>query len=69
MANKSIPKFRVISDKQDRSVQVRVQRIGNGFVVRTGCDQVFYPDIEAAADAIREGLIAVCWPITQETKS
>lgn len=66
MPNKPVPKFLVREEQADISTQVRVQRINNGFVVRTGSDPIFYPDIESAADAIKEGLIAARWPNAKE---
>jgi hypothetical protein len=59
---KVIPQFVVRDEQNDYSTQVRVQRISNGFVVRTGSEPVFYATIEQAAEAVRLGLIAARWP-------
>ncbi len=67
-SDKPVPKFLVREDQSDVSTQVRVQQIVNGFVIRTGADPIFYPDIESAADAIRDGLIAARWPNPKEPK-
>lgn len=46
----------------DVSVQIRLQRIENGFLVRAGKTPVFYPEIKDAADAIRTALLNTKWP-------
>ena len=43
-------------------------KLSPGFMVRTVADPICYPDIESAADAIRDGLIAACWPNPEELK-
>lgn len=59
---KTIPKFVVRDDANDISTQVRVQLITNGFIVRTGAEPIHYPDIESAAEAVKQGLLAADWP-------
>ena len=49
--------FVVRDEPNDVSVQIRIQKIGNGYVVKTGKSPVFYPTIEEAAQAIKEGLV------------
>jgi len=51
----------VRNEPNDVSVQLRVQQIGNGFVVKTGKSQVYYATIVEAADAIRQVLISANW--------
>lgn len=49
--------FVVRSEPNDVSVQIRIQKIGNGYVVKTGKSPVFYSTIEEAAISIKDGLI------------
>lgn len=49
--------FVVRDEPNDVSVQIRIQKIGNGYVVKTGKSPVFYPTIEEAAQAIKDGLV------------
>ena len=56
------PELVVREDANDVSVQIRVQKVANGFLVRTGKVPIYYATIEAAADAARAGLIEVVWP-------
>lgn len=67
-AQNEIPKFVVRDDQNDVNTQVRIQRITNGFVVRTGEDPVFYPTIAQAAEAIKLGLLQVKWPVVRNSK-
>jgi len=62
MENKAAIKCIVREDANEISTQVRVQQICNGFVVRTGLDPTFYPDIGKAADAIKAGIEGAPWP-------
>jgi hypothetical protein len=64
----AIPKFVVRDDANDISTQVRVQLITNGFIVRTGTDPIHYPDIESAAEAVKQGLLAASWPERNTTE-
>ncbi len=50
--------FIVRNEPNDTSIQVRVQKIGNGYVVKTGNLPVYFPTIEEAAQAIKDGLIS-----------
>jgi len=59
--NDRIPEFVVRNDANDVSTQIRVQRIGNGFVVKTGLDPIFYSTIQEAAQAIAQGLVETDW--------
>lgn len=56
------PELVVREDANDVSVQIRVQKVANGFLVRAGKVPIYYATIEAAADAARAGLIEVVWP-------
>jgi hypothetical protein len=49
--------FVVRNDPNDVSIQIRIQKIGNGYVVKTGKSPVFYSTIEEAAICIKDGLI------------
>ena len=49
--------FVVRNEPNDVSVQIRIQKIGNGYVVKTGMSPVYYPTIEEAAQAIKDGLV------------
>ena len=53
--------FVVNVDSNNESTHLRIQKIGNGFVVRTGRTPVFYGDMQSAANAIKEGLTALVW--------
>jgi hypothetical protein len=57
-----LPELIVREETNDVSVQIRVQRIENGFLVRAGKTPVFYVDIETAAEAIKSALIKTNWP-------
>jgi len=61
--------FVVNVDSNHESTHLRVQKIGNGFVVRTGRTPIFYGDIQSAADAIRDGLITIEWRSSLGDKS
>lgn len=50
--------FVVREEPNDTSIQIRVQKIGNGYVVKTGNLPVYFPTIEEAAQAIKDGLIS-----------
>ena len=50
--------FVVREEPNDTSIQVRVQKIGNGYVVKTGNLPIYFPTIEEAAQAIKDGLIS-----------
>ena len=50
--------FVVREEPNDTSIQIRVQKIGNGYVVKTGNLPVYIPTIEEAAQAIKDGLIS-----------
>ena len=43
-------------EKNDCSVQLRIQAIDNGFLVRTGHKPVFFDNIDDVIDAIGEAL-------------
>lgn len=49
--------FVVRNEPNDVSVQIRIQKIGNGYVVKTGISPVFFHTIEEAAQAIKDGLV------------
>jgi len=49
--------FVVRNEPNDVSVQIRIQKIDNGYVVKTGMSPVYYPTIEEAAQAIKDGLV------------
>ena len=51
--------FLVRSDPNDTSIQVKVQKIANGYVVKTGRLPVYYSTIEEAAQSISDGLVSV----------
>jgi hypothetical protein len=59
------PKLAVREDGQDISVQIRVQQVANGFLVRTGNIPIYYSSIEKAAAAVSDSLIQVTWPLTK----
>jgi len=64
-----IPKLIVRDEQNDVSTQLRIQQIANGFVVRSGGDPIFYPNIEEVAEAVRLGILQIQWPIiTRKTK-
>jgi hypothetical protein len=50
--------FVVREEPNDTSIQIRVQKIGNGYVVKTGNLPVYFPTIQEAAQAIKDGLIS-----------
>jgi len=56
------PEIVVREDNNDISVQIRIQRVANGFLVRTGRAPIYYPNIEEAAAAISGSLIQIVWP-------
>jgi hypothetical protein len=66
---KKVPSFQIKRDGSDVNTHVRISRISNGFVVKTGDSPVHYETIEAAADAIAAGLKALKWPETDNLKS
>ena len=53
--------FVITVDSNHESTHLRIQKIGNGFVVRTGKVPIFYEDIQSAANAITSGLTALVW--------
>ena len=53
--------FVVNVDTNHESTHLRIQKIGNGFVVRAGRTPIFYENIQSAANAIKDGLIALVW--------
>jgi len=58
--SKDIPTITVNKDKNDVSVQVRVLKIKNGYLVRGGHgsgEPVHYSTVEEAADATKQGII------------
>lgn len=58
----TIPRFEVKHERNDTSTLVRVQELENGFVVKTGGKPIHYKTIEAAAEAVKQGLIEAAWP-------
>jgi hypothetical protein len=66
--SKQIPDFIVRNEVNDTSTQLRIQKIGNGFVVKAGIEPIFYPTIEDAADAIYHGVLAIEWEVTSKTR-
>ena len=67
VTQETIPKFEIKSERNDTSTQVRVQELENGFVVKTGDKPIHYPNIEEAAEAVKQGLIAAEWPSKAKT--
>jgi hypothetical protein len=62
--SKDIPTITVNKDKNDVSVQIRILRIKNGYLVRGGHgsgEPVHYPTVEEAAEAVKQGLIKAFW--------
>ena len=57
-----LPEIVVREDNNDISIQIRVQRVANGFLVRTGKAPVFYSTIDETATAISSGLVQIVWP-------
>ena len=57
-----LPEIVVREDNNDISIQIRVQRVANGFLVRTGKAPVFYFTIDETAAAISSGLVQIVWP-------
>jgi hypothetical protein len=66
--SKQIPDFIVRNEVNDTSTQLRIQKIGNGFVVKAGIEPIFYPTIEDAADAIYHGVLAIEWEVPSKTR-
>ena len=58
---RELPKFNVREERNDRYVQVRLQEVQNGFIVRSGDVPIYYPSINEAAEAICEGLKQSDW--------
>ena len=58
---KELPKFNVREERNDRYVQIRLQEVQNGFIVRSGDVPIYYPSINEAAEAICEGLKQSEW--------
>lgn len=56
--------FVVNVDSNHESTHLRIQKIGNGFLVRTGKAPIFYENIRSVADAISDGLIATKWRLS-----
>jgi exosome complex RNA-binding protein Csl4 len=57
MSDYLVPKFVVNGERNDVSTQVRVQRIVNGYVVKTGDKPIHYLTIEESAEAVKRGLM------------
>lgn len=57
-----IPDLIVRDEPNDVSIQIRIQKIENGFLVRAGGLPVFYANIETTADAISKALLKTKWP-------
>jgi hypothetical protein len=62
VAVNQIPEIVVRKDNNDISVQIRVQQVANGFLVRTGKAPVFYSTIDETAAAISSGIVQIVWP-------
>ena len=56
-----LPKFSVISEGNDTTTTVRITKIENGFILRTGGKPIHYPDIKKLANAVYEGILAINW--------
>lgn len=63
------PEFVVCHKPNDVSTQIRVQKIGNGFVVKSGRKPFFYGTIEETAEAIVHGLLQADWDGTGSTST
>lgn len=68
MQNTKIPKFKIVSEKNDVTTLIRVQQIQNGFVVRGGGSPIHYSTMEQTAEAIKDGLVALNWPVLSTNK-
>jgi hypothetical protein len=56
-----LPKFSVTSEGNDTTTTVRINKIENGFILRTGGRPIHYPDITKLAKAVSEGILAINW--------
>ena len=66
--SKQIPDFIVRNEVNDTSTQLRIQKIGNGFIVKAGIEPIFFPTIEDAADALYHGILAIEWEVPPKTR-
>jgi hypothetical protein len=64
-----LPKFGVTSEGNDVTTSVRITKIQNGFILRTGGKPIHYPEIGALADAVREGIMAIDWEEAKDERS
>lgn len=60
------PKFSVTSEGNDTTTVIRITKIENGFILRTGGKPIHYPDISKLAQAVKDGIMAINW---EEPKS
>ena len=56
-----LPKFTVTSEGNDTTTNVRITKIENGFILRTGGKPIHYPDITKLAKAVSDGILAINW--------
>lgn len=53
----------------DVSAQLRIQRIRNGWLLKTGDTPVYYADVRELADAVSAAIISTPWPnVEKEAK-
>ena len=65
---RELPKFTVREERNDRYVQVRLQEVQNGFIVRSGDVPIYYPSINEAAEAGRlSRIVAAVQHVTAQT--
>lgn len=50
-------RVRVHRHGNEKFIQIRVQRIENGYLLRTGSEPIHYPTIESLADAVRNKIL------------
>lgn len=55
------PEFNVTSDGNDVTTVIRITKIENGFLLRTGKKPIHYPEIESLAEAVSNGIKKIDW--------
>jgi hypothetical protein len=56
-----MPNFVVTHEGNDVTTSVRITKIQNGFILRTGDKPIFYATIGEVADAVKAGLLQLDW--------
>lgn len=60
--------FSVRTEGTDIGIQLRLQQISNGWMVRHTGSPVFFSTLKQAAEAISEGILSANWPTAPAAK-